>query len=224
MNSDEAKKVYKNFNNAHIFHVYGLSENSPRVSYLPWQTFNSKPESVGFPIKNTEIYILDENMSLCKNNQVGQIAVKSPSIMKGYYKNITETEKKLINDILLTGDMGYKDSEGYLYIKGRLDNMIIKNGINIYPSEIEKILNKNQYIKESFVSGYKTKNGSSKIKYNIVLNDSLNIDILKNEIFEYIKDNMPTPFLPDDVIFTDTIEKTNSGKIIRGKINDWKRI
>lgn len=220
MNSDDAKKIYKNFNNAYIFHVYGLSENSPRVSYLPWQTFNSKPESVGLPIKNTEIFILDENMGLCKNNQIGQIAVKSPSIMKGYYKNITETEKKLINGMLLTGDMGYKDSDGYLYIKGRLDNMIIKNGINIYPSEIEKILNKNQHISESFVSGYKNKNGSVKIRYNIVLNNHLNIDILKNKVFEYIKNNIPIPFLPDDIIFTDSIEKTKSGKIIRGKVND----
>ncbi|MDR0475365.1 MAG: AMP-binding protein [Treponema sp.] len=135
-----------------IVHGYGLSENSPLVSVnTPWHKRNA---SVGLPVKYTDVKILEPNP-----DGVGEIAVKSPSIMLGYYENHEATSEIITQDgWLKTGDLGYQDKEGYIYISGRDKNIIVSSGgKNIYPEEIETLFATSKIIAEILIVGRKEK-------------------------------------------------------------------
>jgi long-chain acyl-CoA synthetase len=133
-----------------IVHGYGMSENSPLISVnTPWHKRNA---SVGLPVKYTEVKIIDAN-----EEGVGEIAVKSPSIMLGYYENSEATAEVITSDgWLLTGDLGYIDDDGYIYISGRKKNLIVSSGgKNIYPEEIEARFEGSRVIGQILVLGRK---------------------------------------------------------------------
>jgi long-chain acyl-CoA synthetase len=135
-----------------IVHGYGMSENSPLISVnTPWHKRNA---SVGLPVKYTEVKILDPN-----SEGVGEIACKSPSIMLGYYENPEATAEVITSDgWLKTGDLGYQDQDGYIYINGRQKNLIVSSGgKNIYPEEIEGHFNNSRIVDEILVVGRREK-------------------------------------------------------------------
>lgn len=130
-----------------MFQGYGLTESSPLVAVNKDRYF--KAASVGLPIPGTEIKIIDED-----EFGIGEIICKSDAVMMGYYENPEETAKVLRDGWLYTGDYGYFDQDGFLYISGRKKNVIVtKNGKNIFPEEVEFYLSKNESVKESLVWG-----------------------------------------------------------------------
>jgi long-chain acyl-CoA synthetase len=130
-----------------MFQGYGMTENSPIISVNKDRYY--KPASVGFPMPGTEVKIIDED-----ENGVGEIICRGDSVMIGYYNNPEETAKVLVDGWLHTGDYGYFDRDGFLYVAGRKKNVIVtKNGKNIFPEEVEFYLNKSDYIKEVIVWG-----------------------------------------------------------------------
>lgn len=130
-----------------MFQGYGMTENSPIIAVNKDRYF--KPASVGLPLPGTEIQIIDQD-----ENGVGEIICRGDSVMLGYYKDPEETAKVLIDGWLHTGDYGYFDKDGFLYISGRKKNVIVtKNGKNIFPEEVEFYLNKSEYINEVVVWG-----------------------------------------------------------------------
>ena len=133
-----------------IVHGYGMSENSPLITVNTSR--HKRNVSVGLPVSYTEIKILDPGPE-----GIGEIAVKSPSIMLGYFENEEATRETINKDgYLLTGDLGYQDEDGYLYIKGRKKNLIVSSGgKNIYPEEIEMNFNGSRVIGEILVVGRK---------------------------------------------------------------------
>ena len=156
-----------------IVHGYGLSENSPLISVnTPWHRRNV---SVGLPVMHTEIKILEPD-----NEGVGEIAVKSPSVMLGYYNN-PEATAEIINPEgwLMTGDLGYRDEKGFIYINGRQKNLIVSSGgKNIYPEEIEAHFTDSRVVEEILVIGRKEKEyGGEKIFAVVFPNlESIKID------------------------------------------------
>ncbi|WP_027399474.1 AMP-dependent synthetase/ligase [Anaerovorax odorimutans] len=143
---------------------YGMTENSPIIAVNKDRYY--KPASVGLPMPGTEIKIIDKD-----ENGVGEIICKGDSVMLGYYNDKEETEKVLIDGWLHTGDYGYFDKDGFLYISGRKKNVIItKNGKNVFPEEVEFYLNKSDYIKEVLVWGKDDDNGDTVICADIVPN------------------------------------------------------
>jgi long-chain acyl-CoA synthetase len=131
-----------------IVHGYGMSENSPLISVnTPWHKRNA---SVGLPVSYTDVKILDPD-----EDGTGEIAVKSPSLMLGYFENGEATREVFTEDgYLLTGDLGYRDEDGYLYINGRKKNLIVSSGgKNIYPEEIEAHFALSRVIAEILVVG-----------------------------------------------------------------------
>ncbi|MDR2617829.1 MAG: AMP-binding protein [Treponema sp.] len=135
-----------------IVHGYGMSENSPLISVnTPWHKRNA---SVGLPVKYTEVKILDPN-----GEGIGEIACRSPSVMLGYYNNPEATAEVITSDgWLKTGDLGYRDKDGYIYINGRQKNLIVSSGgKNIYPEEIEGHFSDSRVIGEILVVGRKEK-------------------------------------------------------------------
>ncbi len=176
---------------------YGMSENSPIIALN--RDRYSKPNAAGFPMPGTDVKIV--NMA---PDGVGEIVVRGPSVMLGYYENPEVTAEAIRGEWLYTGDYGYFDKEGFLYISGRKKNVIVtKNGKNIFPEEIEFILNESEYIEESMVHGVvDERTGDTVVKAQIYpnyakikedLGDITDIELEKffKKLVEDVNDTMP---------------------------------
>ena len=186
-----------------VLQGYGLTECSPLVAGN--NDFYYKAESCGMPIPNVEYKILNPN-----SEGIGEIVVKGPNVMLGYYKNDKATNLALDGGYFHTGDLGYIDKDEFLYISGRSKNMILtKNGENIYPEEIEEILNQNDLITESLVIGESNEKNDVSVKAKIFPN----VDALK----EFFGNKIPTK---EEIsgIFSEVIKKVNS------KLPNYKHI
>ena len=173
-----------------------------------------KPESVGRGLLNTSIQIRDDNNEILNNCEKGNIWVKSNSLMLLYYNNEEDTKNKLVNGWLNTGDVGYKDEDGDLYILGRSDDMIIKAGMNIYPKEIENYVDEIEGIKECMAFPVEISDGETKgIGLKVVCEtDSLNsYEIMKEKICQCL----PKYALPNKIEFVNELPKNISGKMLR---------
>lgn len=152
--------ISKGFNDFGIKTVqgYGLTETSPVIAAEDDK--HMKNGSIGIPMKNVELEIVNKD-----ENDIGEIRVKGPNVMLGYYEMQEETNKVLKDGWFYTGDLGYKDEEGYLYITGRNKNMIVlKNGKKVFPEEIETILNRQELVLESMVFGLPEKDDKNDVK------------------------------------------------------------
>ena len=208
-----------------IVHGYGMSENAPLISVnTPWHKRNA---SVGLPVKYTELRILNAN-----EDGVGEIAVKSPSVMLGYYNNSEATADTITPDgWLKTGDLGYLDKDGFLYINGRQKNLIVSSGgKNIYPEEIESHFDSSRLVAEILIIGRKEKDyGGEKIHAVVVPNyENLAIDypgreedgvfirdLVKNEIAQVNRTLVGYKKITDFTIRKDPFEKNAQQKIRR---------
>lgn len=199
MTKSVSDKLLSVFTNVEIFNVYGLTEASPRVSYLPSKLFSKKPESVGIALDSVRIKIIDQ-----------ELFVSGESVMKGYYDDTELTDKVFRQGWLKTGDIASVDSEGLLYVKGRKDNLIIRSGMNIYPQEIENALMQNEQIINVMAYGIKHKISGQKIGIRVVSKD-----LSEKEIFNICKKMLPNYQLPDVIECVDVLPRNKCGKIIR---------
>ncbi|MBE6604922.1 MAG: acyl--CoA ligase, partial [Ruminococcaceae bacterium] len=154
MGAEVGKKICDAFPTCRIYHIYGLTEACPRVSYLPPEYFEDYPDCVGIPLKSVSIKILNEQSESCHKNEEGLLYVKGGNVMLGYYREPEKTVKVLKEGWLCTGDIALINDAGFLKIKGRNDDLIIKSGMNIYPAEIEGVIKQDQRVKEVLVYGF----------------------------------------------------------------------
>src|SRR5581483_810579 len=131
---------------------YGLSEASPVVSKNPLKGIR-KAGSIGIPIANVEMSVQDDDGKLLGPNQTGEICVRGGNVMQGYWNQPAESTKAFRNGWLLTGDVGHRDDDGYYYITDRKKDMLLVNGINVYPREIEEVIYHFPGVKEAAVVG-----------------------------------------------------------------------
>ena len=153
-------KIERKFNEfgIHMVQGYGLTETSPVIAAE--NDKYAKYGSVGIPMKHTEVKIVDKD-----ENGIGEITVKGPNVMLGYYENEEATKAVLQDGWFHTGDLGYLDKDGFLFITGRKKDMIVlKNGKKVFPEELETLINRNEEIEESFAYGMQDKEDKSKIK------------------------------------------------------------
>lgn len=197
--TETVAKVMRNaFPKTDIYNVYGLTEASPRVSYLPPEEFDNKPTSVGIPLRSLKAKVIDNELLITGN-----------SIMKGYYNNQEATARAKRDGWLHTGDVAELDGQGHIYIKCRKDNMIIRAGMNIYPQEIENSLKEDENINDVLAYGVKNNTVSEKIHIKVVTS------LGKSEIYNICKDKLLSYELPDVIEIVDEIPKNASGKVIR---------
>lgn len=176
---------------------YGMTENAPIIAVN--KDCYSKADSVGLPMPGTEVKIVDKD-----ENGIGEIICKGPSVMLGYYKNPEATEEAIRDGWLYTGDYGYMDDEGFLYVSGRKKSVIVtKNGKNIFPEEIEYVLCGYDYIEEVLVHGVEgMRNDDVVVKAEIYPNYQLiketkgeiseeELRALLNDIIEEVNSQMP---------------------------------
>lgn len=192
---------------------YGLTEASPVVSLNPLKG-KRKPTSVGMPLPCVEARVVDKGGNVLPSGEVGELIVKGDSIMKGYYKLEEETKKTLKDGWLYTGDLAKIDEEGYIYIMGRLKEMINVRGLNVYPKEIEDILYKHPKVKEAAIVGVQHRHrGEAPIAF--IVREG---ELTSREIIEYLRANLATYKIPLKVIFKDTLPKGPTGKILKKEL------
>lgn len=212
MTKESAQSIRRIFPNARIMNVYGLTEASPRVAYLPPELFDSYPEFVGFPLHSIAVKIVNDNNIEVPRGVEGELIVQGPSIMSGYYRAQNETQNTLRNGWLHTGDIAHMDKDGKITIRCRKDDMIIIAGMNIYPQEIENALCKDKRITEVLAYNARDNAGHSHIAVRIVADG-----LTKENIFEICHEQLPAYEQPTIVEIVDRLPRNASGKILRPK-------
>ena len=196
---------------------YGLSETSPSVSVSPAHLteFNG---FVGLPIPNTEISIRDDDGKAVKRGEPGEICVKGPQVMKGYWQNEEATAEAIGEDgFFKTGDIGTLNKGGFLAIVDRKKDMILVSGFNVYPNEIEDVVSLHPDIIEAACIGIPDKKSGEAVKLFVVKgNPSLN----EEEIIAYCKENLTAYKIPKQIEFIDELPKTNVGKVLRRQLRE----
>lgn len=221
MNYSDINKLAEMMPNCNLIYSYGLTEASPRVTYIERSDLAQKTSSSGKTIENVDIKIIDEFGREQKPNNIGEIIVNGPNVMKGYYKDPDKTKRTIVNGWLHTGDLGYLDEKGFLYVKGRIDNMVISFGKNIYIEEIESTINSIDGVAECLVKAIQNDDGIVRLCAYVVLE---NKEITVSRIYEYCVNNLENYKVPRKIELVDYLEKTDSEKIKRQQINIEKTI
>jgi fatty-acyl-CoA synthase len=197
---------------------YGLTEAGPSITSLHHEMVLLKPNSIGKPNFYLSVKIIDKNGQLVKEDEIGELCIQGDIITPGYWNNSVATRDKVKEGWLHTGDLACRDSEGYLYLKGRKDDMYISGGENIYPQEIEFCIEKLIGIKKALVLPIKDQKwGSCSIAF-IVCNDNL---ITVEKIHSFLKTNLAEYKHPKYIFILDEIPLTSLGKVSRKKLYEY---
>ena len=210
MSMETGLSIAEAFPDAEIYHIYGLTEACPRVAYLPPNKFKKNADCVGVPLHSVSLKIISADGGLVGKNEIGILWVKGDNVMGGYYKNPQKTNEVLKDGWLCTGDLALFTDEGFLKIKGRNDDLIIKAGMNIYPQEIESALKLDYRVKDVFVRGYTDDKLGVQIELNIT-GDFADV----SEVKDLCRTNLSAYQVPTRINLLDDIPKNGSGKIIR---------
>lgn len=192
---------------------YGLTEASPVVTLNPL-TAMRKAGSIGLSLsKNIELRIVDDLNRLLGQGEVGELLVKGPNVMQGYFRKEEATREALKDSWLYTGDLAKFDAEGYVYIVGRKKEMINVRGLNVYPREIEEVLYQNPKIKEAAVIGIIDEHKGEVPKGFLVLQDGL--QATEHEFIQYLRQRLAPYKIPKYIEFRDSLPKNATGKILK---------
>ncbi len=218
------RKEFEEISSARILEGYGLSEASPVVSVCTPSDF--KEGSVGKPLPETEVRIVDlTSAAVLEPGQEGEIVVRGPQVLKGYWNKPEETAKVLRDGWLYTGDIGYMDKDGFLYITDRISDMVKINGEWVYPSKVERALETYAAVKEAVVVGLYDNELAERLVACIVLADP-NSDsrVLSKELFDHVSHSISNFEIPREFKFiTSSILDTYKnplGKVLRRKIRE----
>lgn len=212
MGAAVGRKIRTTFPTCTIYHIYGLTEACPRVSYLPPEHFEAYPDCVGIPLKSVSIEILNEQGNLCRANEEGILYVKGDNVMLGYYRESEKTARMLKDGWLCTGDIAVINDAGFLKIKGRNDDLIIKSGMNVYPAEIEGVIKQDPRVREVLVYGFQNSFGTQ-IGMKLVGEFSSTA-----EVKQLCLKILPSFQVPSIIELVGELPKNGSGKIIRRKM------
>lgn len=199
-----------------IFEGYGLTESSPFACYN--HDYKYKFGSIGTPVENVEIKILDEQDKEVPTGVWGEICIKGPGVMKGYWNKPEESAKALRNGWLHSGDTGTMDEQGYVFIVDRVKDMINAAGFKIWPAEVEQYLYRHPAIKELAVYGIPHPEKGEAVCASIVLKDGMKATI--EEIIKCCRDNLAAYKVPSKVYLVNELPKSTTGKILKRVLRD----
>ncbi len=200
-----------------IRQAYGLTEASPGVCCNPLN-LSSFSGSVGLPVPSTLVRICDESGQSVSNGEPGELYVKGPQVMQGYWRKPEETSTVLSADgWLKTGDIAKMDENGYVWIIDRKKDLIIVSGFNVYPNEVEDVLNAHPGIADAGVIGETSETGGEiVVAFVVKAIDSVS----KSDIERHCRENLVSYKVPREIKFVQEIPKSNIGKVLRRKLRD----
>ena len=217
----EVIKEFEEKTGAQICEGYGLSETSPVATINPYGG-ETRAGSIGLPISDTEMRLVDleEGTRDVGPDEPGEVIIKGPQVMVGYYNMPEETEKTLKNGWLYTGDIGKLDENGYFYIVDRKKDMIIAGGYNIYPRDIDEVLFEHPQIVEACAVGIPDEYRGETVKAFVVLKSGASLT--EEEIINYCKDKLAKYKVPKMIDFIDELPKSGVGKILRKELRQME--
>ncbi len=195
---------------------YGMTESSPVATISPIDG-SGKLGYIGLPAPSTELRIVDEKLNPLPVGETGEIQIKGPQVMKGYYNQPEATEKTIVDDWLCTGDIGLMDEDGYFRIVDRKKDMILVSGFNVYPNEIEDVVARHPKVLEVAAIGVPSEKSGEIVKVYVV---KKNKSLTEEEVIKHCRSELTGYKVPKEVAFIDDLPKTNVGKILRRKLRD----
>lgn len=193
---------------------WGLSETSPAVTL---NEFGSQiPGSIGTPMVNTTLEVWGPDNKPVKDGEIGELAVKGPQVMKGYWNRPEETAKVMVGEYFLTGDIGLKMPNGAFKIVDRMKDLIIVSGFNVYPNEVEEVLCLHDEILEAAVVGEPDERTGEAVVAHVVLHDYS--ELTQKEIEAYCRENLAAYKVPRQIHFHESLPKSTVGKILRREL------
>jgi long-chain acyl-CoA synthetase len=206
-----------------LLEAYGLTETAPCVTINP-PNLKAYNGTIGLPVSSTEVAFLDENGQEVPIGQSGELAVKGPQVMQGYWRNQAETANVLVTipknqrtspDWLLTGDMGVINEQGFIHLLERKKDMILVSGFNVYPNEIEDVIAKMPGVREVAVIGVPDEHSGEVVKAFIVKDRNNDTSLTAEQVIQYCHEHLTHYKTPKSVEFRDSLPKSNVGKILR---------
>jgi len=211
-------QVLKDFEAKHqipIIEGYGLSEASPVVTKNPFRGVR-KPGSIGLPIPNVEVSIQDESGKILGSDETGEVCVRGGNVMMGYWNKPEETAKAMRGDWLLTGDIGHRDADGYYYITDRKKDMLLVNGINVYPREVEEVIHQFPGVKETAVIGIPdARKGEQPLAF-IASTDGVTLD--EKALTQFLRSKLADYKVPKQIRFVTALPRNATGKILKTEL------
>ena len=200
-----------------VYEGYGLTECSPVVSLNPLG--GVKMGTVGQPLPETQVKVVNEEGEDLGFNETGELWVRGPQVMKGYWNNEQETASALTADgWLRTGDYAEIDEEGYITIVDRKKDLIIVSGFNVFPSEVEEVVNSHPGVAESAVIGVPREDDSGEtVKLFVVRRDDV---LTQADLEAYCRENLTPYKVPKEIVFVDDLPKSNVGKVLRRELRE----
>jgi long-chain acyl-CoA synthetase len=202
---------------------YGLTEASPVTHCNPLDEGNTvKDGSIGipFPITDATIVDLTDPTRVLGAGEVGELVVKGPQVMLGYWQRPVETAEIMRNGWLLTGDIATVDDDGYFFIVDRKKDMIDVSGFKVYPKEVEEVLFENPAVQEASIVGVQDSYTGEAVRAYVVLKVAYKGRVLEKDIIDYCKEKLAGYKAPSSVIFVDDLPKTLVGKVLRRKLRE----
>ncbi len=200
-----------------IVQAYGLTETSPGaiINPLDSKEFNG---SIGLPISSTDVTIRDDDGNILPTGEIGEICVRGPQVMEGYWQQPGETAKVMFpGGWLRTGDVGRMDEKGFVYIEDRKKDMILVSGFNVYPNEIESVVVELDCVLEVAAIGVPDEKSGEAVKLFVVRKSE---SLTEAHVIEHCRENLTGYKVPKQVEFRDELPKTNVGKILRRALRD----
>jgi long-chain acyl-CoA synthetase len=211
----ELLRGFENAFGCKVLEGYGLSETSPVASFNHPDR-ERKAGSIGTPIRDVEMKVVDEDDNELPAGEVGEIVIRGPNVMKGYWNRADATEEVLRGGWLHTGDMAKVDDDGYFFIVDRKKDMIIRGGYNVYPREIEEVLYEHPAVREAAVVGVPDEELGEEIGAAVVLKDGA--DASAEELREHVRSQVAAYKYPRVIWFVEDLPKGPTGKILKREI------
>lgn len=213
-------KRWKEVTKIPLIEAYGLTETSPAVSMNPAR-LDHYNGSIGLPIPLTEVSIRDEQGQEVPTGEPGELCVRGPQVMRGYWNRDSDTDAVLSKDgWLKTGDIATMNEQGYLFIVDRKKDMILVSGFNVYPNEVEGVLVAHPGILEAGVVGVADEQSGEKVRAVIVRSDP---DLTAEDVIAYCRENLTAYKVPKIIDFVHELPKTNVGKILRKDLRNHQQ-
>ncbi|WP_075982509.1 long-chain-fatty-acid--CoA ligase [Bacillus massilinigeriensis] len=217
----EVQQKFEEVTGGKLVEGYGLTESSPVThSNFLWDKPRVKG-SIGVPWPDTDAAILSPEGEPLPQGEIGEIAVKGPQVMKGYWNRPEDTAETLKDGWLLTGDIGYMDENGYFYVVDRKKDMIIAGGYNIYPREIEEVLYEHPAVQEVVAAGIPDPYRGETVKAYVVLKEGMTVT--EKELNEFARKHLAAYKVPRIYEFRNELPKTAVGKILRRALVDEEK-
>lgn len=195
---------------------YGLSEASPVVSFNPLD--RQKPGSIGKPIYDVEVSIQDDAGKILAPMETGEVCVRGGNVMQGYWKQPAETARTMRGDWLLTGDIGHRDDDGYFFITDRKKDMLLVNGINVYPREIEEVIYQFPGVREAAVIGVpNARKGEQPLAF-VSAQEGVMLD--EKTLLQFVREKLADYKMPKKVVVLPALPRNPTGKILKTALRE----